>query len=87
MHEASLIRDLINKIDALAADEDAARVTAVRIWLGALSHMSADHFREHFVHASKDTIADGASLDIDVSTDIHDPNAQALLLHSIEVEA
>ncbi|MFT4584703.1 MAG: hydrogenase nickel incorporation protein HypA/HybF [Gammaproteobacteria bacterium] len=86
MHEASLIRDLINKVTVLALEEDAARVTVVKVWLGALSHMSADHFREHFDHASKDTIADGALLDIDVSTDIHDPNAQALLLRSIEVE-
>ena len=86
MHEASLIRNLMRKIDALAKAERADRVTTVRIWLGALSHMSADHFREHFEHASRGTIANGASLEIDVSTDVGDPNAQELLLRSIEVE-
>jgi hydrogenase nickel incorporation protein HypA/HybF len=86
MHEASLMRSLMRKIDSLAAAEGAERVTTVRVWLGALSHMSAGHFQEHFEQASKTTIADGASLEIEESTDIDDPNAQHLLLRSIEVE-
>lgn len=86
MHEASLMRNLMRKIDALAQAERASKVTTVRVWLGALSHMSPAHFREHFEHASVQTIAEGAALDIEASTDIHDPNAQDLLLRSIEVE-
>jgi hydrogenase nickel incorporation protein HypA/HybF len=86
MHEASLIRNLMRKIDSLAEVENAIRVTTVQIWLGALSHMSAAHFRQHFELASKGTIADGASLEIEESTDIRDPNAQELLLRRIEVE-
>ena len=86
MHEASLMRSLMQKIDSLAAAEGAVRVTTVRVWLGALSHMSAGHFQEHFAQASKKTIAAGASLEIEESTDIGDPNAQQLLLRSIEVE-
>lgn len=86
MHEASLIRNLMRKIDSLAETEDAKRVTTVRVWLGALSHMSADHFQEHFEQASKATIAEGAELEIEVSADIRDPNAQELLLQSVEVE-
>ena len=86
MHEASLIRDLMQKIDALAADERAQRIVGVGVWLGALSHMSADHFREHFIRASRGTRADGAALNIEVSTDSSDPNAQSLLLKSVEVE-
>ncbi len=87
MHEASLIRNLMRKIDLLAKAEDAHRVTTVRIWLGALCHMSAHHYREYVAQASRGTLADGASLEIEESTDIHDPNAQELLLRSIEVEA
>lgn len=86
MHEASLMRNLMRKIDSLAQAERASKVTTVRVWLGALSHMSPQHFREHFEHASVRTIAEGAALDIEASTDIHDPNAQDLLLRSIEVE-
>ena len=86
MHEASLMRSLMRKIDSLAAAEGASRVTTVRVWLGALSHMSAAHFQEHFEQASKATVAEGASLEIEESTDIADPNAQDLMLRSIEVE-
>jgi hydrogenase nickel incorporation protein HypA/HybF len=86
MHEASLMRNLMRKIDSLAAAEGASRVTTVRVWLGALSHMSAAHFQEHFEQASKATVAEGASLEIEESTDIADPGAQDLMLRSIEVE-
>lgn len=86
MHEASLIRDLIAKVATLAAAQDAERVTRVSVWLGALSHMSPQHFREHFAAEARGTIADGAALDIETSQDIADPNAEALLLRSIEVE-
>jgi hydrogenase nickel incorporation protein HypA/HybF len=86
MHEASLMRSLMRKIDSLAAAEGANKVTTVRVWLGALSHMSAAHFQEHFEQASEATIAEGASLEIEESADIDDPNAQGLLLRSIEIE-
>lgn len=86
MHEASLIKDLIHKIETLAAQQQADVVTGVHVWLGALSHMSKSHFADHFGQASAGTIADGARLTIDVSGDFHDRNAQAVLLRSIEVE-
>jgi hydrogenase nickel incorporation protein HypA/HybF len=86
MHEASLIRSLMRKIDELAQAEGAGKVTTVRVWLGALSHMSPDHFREHFEHESKHSLAEGAELDIETSSDVDNPNAQDLLLRSIEVE-
>lgn len=86
MHEASLMRSLMRKIDALAEAEGASKVTTVRVWLGALSHMSAAHFQEHFEQASLATLAEGAALEIEESADIDDPNAQSLLLRSIEVE-
>ena len=47
MHEASLMVALMRNIDAVAAQEGADRVTAVRVRLGALSHMTPDHFRVH----------------------------------------
>jgi len=86
MHEASLMRDLMKKIDNLASEQQANRVTRVDIWLGALSHMSAEHFREHFAQSSANTIAVDAELDIEVSEDIDDPNAQSLVLKRIEVD-
>jgi hydrogenase nickel incorporation protein HypA/HybF len=86
MHEASLINDLMQKILAVAADQDAERVAVAQVWLGALSHMSADHFRGHFEIAAAGTIAAGAALRIEISEDLDHPDAQHLLLQSIEVE-
>lgn len=86
MHEAALIDDLMRKIAEVAAREKAGRVTAVRVWLGALSHMSPQHFREHFDHAAAGGIAEGASLSADVSTDLDHPDAQRVMLVSVDVE-
>jgi len=87
MHEANLMSDLMRRILEVAAGERAQRVTSVSVWLGALCHISADHFAEHFERASSGTIADGARLDTIVSHDERDPNAQSILLESVEVEA
>ncbi len=85
MHEFSLIANLLQKIDELAIKEQAQRVVSVRVKLGALAHISADHFRGHFVDGTKGTKAEGARLDVEVSQDTEDPNAQDILLDSIEV--
>ena len=54
--------------------------------LGALSHISADHFREHFDHAAGGTPAEGARLEVEVFGDVDDPRAQDIILDSVEVE-
>lgn len=86
MHEMSLMNDLMKKIDTLASDQGAQRVVGVHVWLGALSHMSPDHFREHFNESARGTQSEGAKLWIETSDDIHDANAQSILLRTIEVD-
>ena len=86
MHEMSLIHDLMRKIETIARDQNAAKVVGVKVRLGALAHISADHFREHFEEESKGTIADGARLQVELLTDEKDPQAQDIMLDSIEVE-
>lgn len=85
MHEAGLIRDLLAKISELAEKESADSVTGVSVWLGALSHISADHFREHFENETAGSIAEGATLDIETSDDLKHPQAQDILLRSIDI--
>jgi len=85
MHEASLMKDLMRKIETVAREQNARRVLGVSVRLGALSHMSATHFREHFDVASEGTLAAGAELKIEVLTDTTDPHAQEILLESVEV--
>ncbi len=86
MHEFSLIKDLMRKIAVLAAEQGAAKVTGVRVKLGALAHISPDHFREHFEDAAIGTVAEGAQLVVDLNPDETDPHAQDILLDSVEVE-
>ena len=87
MHEFSLMADLLRKIEQLAKDTDTDRVTAVKVKLGALSHITPEHFREHFEKAIVGTVAEGARLDVEQCVDQHDPNAQDILLDSIDIAA
>ncbi|WP_421723492.1 hydrogenase/urease maturation nickel metallochaperone HypA [Bauldia sp.] len=86
MHEASLMKNLMRQIDAVAQQENAKRVTGVAVWLGALSHMTEAHFGEHFRQASAGTNAEGARITATLSDDTTHANAQDVLLESVEVE-
>ncbi len=86
MHEHALVANLIRQVDRIAAAEGARRVTRISVWLGALSHMSPEHFREHFEQDAAGSIAEGAELDCAVSHDITDPSAQDVILKDVEVE-
>lgn len=85
MHEAALMADLIGRLDRLAAGEGAVRISRVEVWLGALSHMTPDHFREHFADASRSTAAEGADVECFVSSDIHHPDAAGILLLRVDI--
>lgn len=85
MHEHSLMNNLINQILLLAEKEHAAKVTKVSVKLGALSHMSVEHFKEHFEISANGTIAENAAIDAEESDDVNDSNAHAILLKSIDV--
>lgn len=86
MHEFSLIADLLNKIQTISAENNNGRILSVKVRLGALSHISPDHFREHFCQATENTSLEGARLEIDVLTDETDPQAQEILLDSVDIE-
>lgn len=85
MHEFSLMADLLRQIEQVARKQEAERVVAVTVKLGALAHISASHFREHFVEGAKGTRAEGAKLIVEACEDADDPHAQDILLQSIEV--
>ena len=86
MHEFSLIADLLRKIEAVARESGGKRVLAAKVKLGALSHISADHFRGHFNDAVRGSALDGIHLDVETLTDMSDPHAQEIILDSVEVE-
>ena len=86
MHEKALMDDLMRKIEAEARAEGGRRVTRIRVRLGALSHFTEAHFREHFEHAARGTIAEGAAIDAESRTDPTEPNAQGVVLELLELE-
>lgn len=87
MHEHALMNDLMREILKRAAAEGARAVTGVSVWLGSLSHMTPQHFAEHFEDAAAGTIAAGATITVTSSADIHHPHAAGVLLEGIEIEA
>ena len=86
MHELSLIADLLQKVESIAAAEKAPKVLAVTVKLGALAHISPEHFRDHFARAARGTIAEDARLFVELSEDVQDPQAQEIVLESVTVE-
>ena len=79
--------DLLHKIEALARENGGTRVDGVEVWLGALSHISAAHFREHFERETAGTPAAGAELSLVVSDDPGHPQAQDIVLRSVSLES
>ncbi len=86
MHEKHLTEDLVRKLEALVAEEGAVRVTRIRARLGALSHFTPEHFREHFDEAAVGTLAEGAEVEAELDTDPTAPGAQGVLLETVELE-
>lgn len=87
MHEHSLMADLFRKIESISRANGGKRIVGVKVKLGALSHISPEHFREHFVHSSAATRAENARLEIEILTDPADPHAHEIHLDSLEIEA
>ena len=86
MHERKLMDDLMREIEHQARDARADRVTRVRVRLGALSHFTEEHFREHFADAARGGPAEGAEVEAELRDDPTEPEAQGVLLESIQVE-
>ena len=86
MHEQALMRDVIGRIVDVAERERASGVTKVSVRLGALSHFTPDHFREHYVDAARGTPAEGAIVEATLDEDITAPSAQGVFVESIELE-
>jgi hydrogenase nickel incorporation protein HypA/HybF len=62
------------------------RVTRIRVRLGALSHFTPGHFREHFEDAARGSVAEGAEVEAELADDPTEPDAQGVRLVSIDVE-
>jgi hydrogenase nickel incorporation protein HypA/HybF len=77
--------DLVRKVLAVAEAEGASSVSRIRVRLGALSHFTPEHFVEHWVDASRGTLAEGAAVDAAMDERLDREAAQGVVLESVEV--
>ena len=85
MHERALMEDLVRKVLAVADAEDASSVSRIRVRLGAFSHFTPEHFVEHWVDASRGTLAEDAEVDAAMDGSLDGAAAQGVVLESVEV--
>ncbi len=85
MQELSLVASLCANAEAAARAEGAKRVTGLSVRLGALSHLSPNHLRDHLARASVGSMLEGANVTVTIDTDLHSPTAQNIELLSVEV--
>ncbi|MGP8072513.1 MAG: hydrogenase/urease maturation nickel metallochaperone HypA [Thermoplasmata archaeon] len=86
MHEETLLRDLRRKVQEVARTEGGVPIRSVRIWVGALSHVTPDALRRRWPEVVDGTPAQGSRLEVDVSEDTSDPVAQGIRLVELTVE-
>jgi len=86
VHERALMDDVLRKVLSVADENGAVRVSRVSVRLGALSHFTPEHFREHFEDAARATPAEGAAVEAVVDGDLESPGATGVLIESVEVE-
>ena len=86
MHERALMEDVVRRLEIIALAEGGERVTRIRVRLGALSHFTPEHFREHFEDATQGTVAEGAEVVAVVDGDTTDPQADGVVVESVELE-
>ena len=65
MHEMALCRSIIDMIDEQAAAQGFRTVKTIRLAIGTLSHVEPDALEFGFDVASRGTLAEGATLEIE----------------------
>jgi len=87
MHEEAMVRDVIRKAEEVARREGAGRVTRVRLWVGALSHLDGPELKARWAYAVRGTALDGAEVVVESSRERGDPNAELVMLRSLDVDS
>lgn len=87
MHERTIAQDLVRSAGVTALDEGARRVTAVRVRVGALSHIDPEALRGQVEWWSHGTIVEGASVLVErADTELADRHSLEVRLVSVDLE-
>lgn len=87
MHEEAMLKDVVRKAEEVSRAEGAARVTRVRIWVGARSHLGGPELEDRWANAVRGTSLAGSRVEVELSEDGNDPNAQRVVLRSLDVDS
>ncbi len=85
MHEEALLKDLRRKVEEVAIARNALKVSSISLWVGALSHLTGEQLRARWPELVAGSVAEGSELVIDFSTELNDPNAQGIILKSLNI--
>ncbi|HTP54546.1 MAG TPA: hydrogenase/urease maturation nickel metallochaperone HypA [Thermoplasmata archaeon] len=86
MHEEALLRDLRRKLEEVALREPTARIVRVRLWIGGLSHVTDTSVRARWDDTVRGTAAERSTLEVECSSDLHDPRADRVVLLGVDVD-
>lgn len=87
MHEEAMLQDVIRKAEEVAQREGGTRVIRVRLWVGARSHLGGPELPARWAHAVEGTPLAGAEVEVEHSRDRDDPNAEHVILRSLDVDS
>lgn len=82
-----MLQDVVRKAKDVAQREGAARVTRVRLWVGARSHLGGPELEARWADAVRGTNLSGAEVEIELSRDERDPNAEHVMLRSLDIDS
>ena len=85
MHEEALLRELVRKVQEISAANGGGPVQTVRLWVGALSHLSGTEVGARWPLAARGTPSEAARVEVTHSTDLADPRAESVVLVSVDV--
>jgi len=87
MHERKIAQDLVRSAGLAALEDGAARVSSIRLRVGALSRIDPEALRGQVEWWSHGTIVEGALVEVErASTDIGDRHSEDVRLVSMDVE-
>ena len=86
MHEEALLRDLRRKLQEVAHAEGDVPVRRVRLWVGALAHVTPATLRARWAQVVAGTPAEDGRLEVEVSEDTADPDAQGIRIVDVTVD-
>ncbi len=85
MHEEAVLRDLRRKILEVARAESDRPIVRVRLWVGALSHLTPVTLRARWPEVVADSPARDGTLEVEVSGDPLHPDALAVRIVDVTV--